>query len=78
MGNKLTYKRAVWTTAFLGVTGAAVAMELAAVFTKNDDMQPWSHYLSHHVPKTVTLTGATILSGWLVPHFVNAYKKAGK
>lgn len=78
MKDPATYKRTVWSSAFLGATGAAVFMELVAAYKGDEDLKPWTHFVVTYVPKPVTLGVAGILSTWLPWHFARAYKRAGK
>lgn len=78
MGKKLTYKEAVWTAGFMGVTAAAVTMELIAVAKKDDEIPPWTSLIVNYVPKPVAFAAAGYLSTWLPLHLVKYFKKAGK
>lgn len=75
---KMTTKEAMWVTGFMGITGTAIAMELVAARRNHPEMAPWTGLLVRYIPKPVTLAAAGYLSAWLVPHFLRAYKKAGK
>lgn len=71
-------KRALWTTAFLGITATAVALELVAAYNKDEDLIPWTTYVTRYVPKHVTYAALGYGSVWTTIHFARAYRKAGK
>lgn len=70
--------RPAWTTAFLGVTAAAVTMELLAAYGNRDRMQPWCAYLTYYVPRPIGIGASIALALWLPRHIIEAYRKADK
>jgi small-conductance mechanosensitive channel len=73
---KMTTKEATWTVGFLGLTAAAVAMELVAGARKDEHCPAWTNLIVRHVPMPVAIAAAGYLSWWLPTHLVKYYKKA--
>lgn len=62
-------KRLVWTVGFLGVTFAAIVMELVAGLWHPAGTIPWTEYIARYVPWPVQLLAYVILAVWLPLHF---------
>jgi hypothetical protein len=70
-------RRSIWTVAFLSVTAAALGMEIWAGFDNSSDTVPWTEYIATWWPAPVTFALISILTVWIGPHFVDAYRKRG-
>lgn len=71
-------RRSIWTVVFLGLTAGAIGMELwAAVFDHSSNTVTWTELISTWWPAPVTFGLIGILTVWIGPHFVEAYKKRG-
>jgi hypothetical protein len=62
-------KRVIWTVAFLGVTLAAIVMEVIAGVWHPAGTIPWTEYIATYVPWPVQLAAYVILATWLPFHF---------
>lgn len=63
-------KRTLWRVVFLGLTGAAIAMELVAgVIWPSPDRPAWTDLLVDNVPAPIITAGVGILVSWLPGHF---------
>lgn len=62
-------KRIVWTIVFLGITLAAIVMEVVAGIFHPAGTIPWTEYLAKYVPWPIQLTAYVILAVWLPFHF---------
>jgi len=62
-------RRLVWTVAFLGVTLAAIVMEVVAGIFHPAGTIPWTEYLARYVPWPVQLAAYVVLAIWLPLHF---------
>jgi hypothetical protein len=68
--------RRVWTAGFLAVTGVAIVMELVAgVILPGRDRPAWTDLIVGSLPRSIVLPAAGLLAAWLVPHFVDAYRR---
>lgn len=76
--SKMTYREATWTAGFLGVTAAAVSMELVAVARKHEEIPAWTTLVVKYIPKPVAMAAIGYLATWMPLHFLKYYKKAGK
>lgn len=65
----LKVKRVVWTIVFLGITLAAIAMEVVAGVFHPAGSIPWTEYLVRYVPWPVQLVAYVVLVVWLPFHF---------
>lgn len=61
--------RLIWTIVFLGVTLAAIVMELVAGIWHVAGTIPWTEYLARYVPWPVQLVAYVTLVVWLPFHF---------
>lgn len=68
----LKVKRLVWTVVFLGITLAAIVMEVVAGVFHPAGTIPWTEYLAQYVPWPVQLAAYVILAVWLPFHFWRA------
>lgn len=66
---RINVKRVIWTVVFLGVTLAAIVMEVIAGIFHPDGTIPWTEYLARYVPWPIQLVGYVILAVWLPFHF---------
>lgn len=73
--NGLNVKRIVWTIVFLGVTLAAIVMEVVAAVWHPAGTIPWTEYIAQYVPWPVQLTAYVALAVWLPFHFWRADAK---
>lgn len=71
-------KKTAWRVAFLGVTVAAVVMELVAAWDRSANTEPWTHLIGQYVPGPLTLVVIVLGARWLWDHFVHEYKRRGK
>lgn len=62
-------KRIVWTVVFLGVTLAAIVMEVVAAVWHPAGTIPWTEYIAQYVPWPVQLAAYVALAVWLPFHF---------
>lgn len=62
-------KRLAWAVAFLGVTFAAVVMELVAGLWHPAGTIPWTEYIARYVPWPIQLLAYVALAAWLPLHF---------
>lgn len=62
-------KRIVWTIIFLGITLAAIVMEIIAGVFHVAGTIPWTEYLATYVPWPFQLAAYVILAVWLPFHF---------
>lgn len=68
--------RKVWTVVFLTVTGVAVAMEVVAgVILPGPDRPAWTDLIVGSLPRATVLPAFGLLAAWLVPHFIDAYRR---
>jgi hypothetical protein len=74
--NGLKRKRIVWTIVFLGLTLAAIVMEVVAGVWHPAGTIPWTEYIAEHVPWPVQLAAYVALAVWLPFHFWRANDKA--
>ena len=74
----LNVKRLVWTIVFLGITLAAIVMELVAGIWHPAGTIPWTEYLAQYVPWPVQLAAYVVLAVWLPFHFWRADAKRKK
>ncbi|HEX5199331.1 MAG TPA: hypothetical protein VFW27_05265 [Actinoplanes sp.] len=65
----LNIKRIVWTIVFLGITLAAIVMEVIAGIFHPAGTIPWTEYLAKYVPWPIQLAAYVILAVWLPFHF---------
>lgn len=65
----LRTKRIVWTIVFLGITLAAIVMEVVAGIFHPAGTIPWTEYLAKYVPWPIQLAAYVILAVWLPFHF---------
>lgn len=65
----LKTRRLVWTIIFLGVTLAAIVMEVVAGIFHPAGTIPWTEYLARYVPWPFQLAAYVILAVWLPFHF---------
>lgn len=75
---KMTRHEAVWISCFLGVTTAAVTMELVAALGSHPNRPAWTTLMVRHIPKPVALAAAAYLGVWLPVHLQRFFKAAGK
>lgn len=76
--SKKTPREVVWTTAFLGITTAAVAMEVYAAVRRHEHYPAWTTLTVRHVPKPLALAAAAYLATWLPIHLFNNFRRHGK
>lgn len=62
-------KRLVWTLVFLGVTLAAIVMEVIAGVWHPAGTIPWTEYIATYVPWPIQLAAYVVLAVWLPFHF---------
>lgn len=62
-------KRVVWTIVFLGITLAAIVMEVIAGMFHVAGTIPWTEYLARYVPWPFQLAAYVALAVWLPFHF---------
>lgn len=62
-------KRVAWTIVFLGITLAAIVMEVVAGVWHPAGTIPWTEYVAKYVPWPVQLAAYVILVVWLPFHF---------
>lgn len=62
-------KRLVWTIVFLGITLAAIVMEVVAGVWHPAGTIPWTEYIATYVPWPVQLAAYVVLAVWLPFHF---------
>jgi hypothetical protein len=68
--------RKVWTVVFLTVTGVAFAMEVVAGVVLPGPARPaWTDLIVGSLPRAIVLPGFGLLASWLVPHFIDAYRR---
>jgi len=67
--------RHVWRWLFLGVTAAAVGLELWASFDGDPDTEPWTDLIVAYVPGEVTALVIGGLAVWLAIHFWIRYAR---
>lgn len=72
----LKTKRIIWTIVFLGITLAAIVMEVVAGVFHPAGTIPWTEYLAEYVPWPFQLAAYVILAVWLPFHFWRADEKA--
>lgn len=65
----LKTKRVVWTVVFLGITLAAIVMEVIAGIWHPAGTIPWTEYIATYVPWPVQLAAYVALAVWLPFHF---------
>lgn len=65
----LKVKRLVWTIVFLGITLAAIIMEVVAGVWHPAGTIPWTEYIAKYVPWPVQLIAYVALAVWLPFHF---------
>lgn len=58
-----------WSTAFLGLTGLALGLELFAAVDGDEDTRTWTEHIVTYVDPEVTAVGIGGLSLWLIYHF---------
>lgn len=71
----MNVKRIVWTVIFLGITLAAIVMEIVAAVWHPAGMIPWTEYIAKYVPWPVQLAVYVVLAVWLPFHFWRADTK---
>lgn len=71
----LNKKRLIWTIVFLGITLAAIVMEVVAGVWHPAGTIPWTEYITQYVPWPVQLAAYVILAVWLPFHFWRADQK---
>ena len=71
----LNTRRIVWTLLFLGITVAAIAMEVVAGVWHPAGTIPWTEYIAQYVPWPVQLVAYVVLAVWLPFHFWRADHK---
>lgn len=71
----LKVKRIAWTIVFLGITLAAIVMEVVAGIFHPAGTIPWTEYIAQYVPWPVQLAAYVILAVWLPFHFWRADAK---
>ena len=76
--NGLKTKRLVWTILFLGITLAAILMEVVAGIFHPAGTIPWTEYLAQYVPWPIQLAAYVVLAVWLPFHFWRADAKRKK
>jgi len=74
----LNVKRLVWTIIFLGITLAAIVMEVVAGIWHPAGTIPWTEYIAQYVPWPVQLAAYVALAVWLPFHFWRADQKRKK
>ncbi|GGN40579.1 putative effector of murein hydrolase [Actinoplanes campanulatus] len=62
-------RRAVWITAFLGVTTVALVAECWASWDSSPDTVPWTDLIVGYVPGEITALVLGALAAWLPVHF---------
>jgi len=65
----LKTKRLIWTVVFLGITLAAILMEVVAGVWHPAGTIPWTEYIAQYVPWPVQLIAYVTLAVWLPFHF---------
>jgi hypothetical protein len=65
-------KRIIWTAVFLGITLAAIVMEVIAGVFHPAGTIPWTEYIAQYVPWPVQLAAYVVLAVWLPFHFWRA------
>jgi len=65
--------RTAWRVAFLGITAAAVGMELWASLDGDPDTRPWTDEIVSAIPVEVTFAAIGALALWLPVHFLRRY-----
>jgi hypothetical protein len=65
----LNVKRLVWTIIFLGITLAAIVMEVVAGVWHPAGTIPWTEYIAKYVPWPIQLIAYVALAVWLPFHF---------
>ena len=65
----LKTKRLIWTVIFLGITLAAIVMEVVAGIFHPAGTIPWTEYLARYVPWPFQLAAYVVLAVWLPFHF---------
>lgn len=65
----LKTKRLIWTIVFLGITLAAIVMEVVAGVWHPGGTIPWTEYIAAYVPWPVQLVAYVALVVWLPFHF---------
>jgi len=70
--------RTAWRVAFLGVTAAAVGMELWASFDGDPQSEPWTDLIVAYVPGEVTALAIGGLAAWLTVHFLRRYLRRNR
>lgn len=70
--NGLKTKRIIWTLVFLGVTLAAIVMEVVAGVWHPAGTIPWTEYIATYVPWPIQLIAYVTLAVWLPFHFWRA------
>lgn len=67
--NGLKTSRIVWTIVFLGITLAAIVMEVVAGVFHPAGTIPWTEYIAKYVPWPIQLIAYVALAVWLPFHF---------
>ena len=62
-------KRLIWSIVFLGLTLAAIVMEVVAGVFHPAGTIPWTEYIAQYVPWPVQLVAYVVLAVWLPFHF---------
>ena len=78
MTSGLNVKRLVWTIVFLGITLAAIVMEVVAGVWHPAGTIPWTEYIAAYVPWPIQLAAYVALAVWLPFHFWRADQKRKK
>ena len=74
MKPKLNWRNGV----FLGLTAAAIGVELLHSFDGDGNTNAWTEFIVAYVPPEIAALAIAGLSGWLVVHFGTRYYKKYK
>ena len=66
-------KRRLWTTAFLGLTGLVIGLEIWAATDTSPDTIPWTDYIVEYVSGEIVAGALGFLTAWLAIHFARRY-----
>lgn len=67
-------RRTLWTVVFLALTAAPVGMEIWAAAQPSTDRPTWTDLITTWWPAPVTLGAVGLLTAWIGPHFMQAYR----
>lgn len=67
-------RRTLWTVVFLALTAAPIGMELYAAAQPSPDRPTWTELITTWWPAPVTLGAVGLLTAWIGPHFMDAYR----